>query len=167
VVEGPYAVRDLPPEQFQQAYPLIQLIRADWALDQWLDYAAGLYSRPGDCAGILSVQTRRLYIYALATYEFGFSRSKEWSIQVHDICVVDFLSGTVRRLLVDALERRARTRDCLSITVRLREASATTNWSRERSLSVFLEKLGYIRSDDLFFKKLKVGQTASGQVTSI
>jgi hypothetical protein len=68
-----YSVIDLPPAQFHQAYPLLQVSGADFTLDQWLEYAKGLHERRDEGAGILSAVSRVLLL-------FGPSEPICWSI---------------------------------------------------------------------------------------
>ena len=56
-----YSVIDLPPAQFHQAYPLIQVSGADFTLDQWLEYANGLHEGRDKGAGIPSAVSEDAY----------------------------------------------------------------------------------------------------------
>ena len=150
-----YNVLDLPPEQFQQAYPLIQVLRTNLTLDQWLEYARSLHRRPDNTGGILSVQYSPGYIHALATYEIGPCRAEARVIQVEHLCVLDLLNRSVGLLLIDSLERRGVAEGCLEIQVSVPEAIGMMSWLRHQMPGAFLQNLGYAIEDDLLSKSLQ------------
>jgi hypothetical protein len=155
VADNLYSVLDLPPEQFQQAYPLIQVLRTNLTLDQWLEYASGLHHRPDNTGGILSVQCNPRYIHALATYEIRSRQAEARVIQVEHLCVLDLLNRSVGQLLMEALERRGNSESCLEIQVSVPEAIGMMSWLRHQMPGAFLRNLGYVIEDDLLSKRLQ------------
>ena len=150
-----YSVLDLPPEQFQQAYPLIQVLRTNLTLDQWLEYASGLHHRPDNTGGILSVQCSPKYIHALATFEIQSRHAESRVIQVEHLCVLDLLNRSVGQLLIEALERRGTAESCLEIQVSVPEAIGMMSWLRHQMPGAFLQSLGYTIDDNLLSKRLQ------------
>lgn len=155
VAEAFYTVGDLPPEQFRQAYPLVQIVRENWSLDFWLDHATDRFGHTNSRNGVLCVQTQRQYIYALAAFEIGVRKVELRSIYIDLVCVVDFGSGTISTLLFDALERRGRVQGCRKIILSLPEAERMSKRFSDRSLSAVLQKRGYIKKGDQFSQELR------------
>jgi len=155
VADNLYNVLDLPPEQFQQAYPLIQVLRTNLTLDQWLEYARGLHHRPDNTGGVLSVQCSPGYIHALAAYEIRPRHAETRVIQVEHLCVLDFLSRSVGQLLIEALEQRGHAEGCLEIRVSVPEVIGMMSWLRHQMPGAFLQNLGYVIDDNLLSKRLQ------------
>jgi hypothetical protein len=155
IADNLYSVLDLPPEQFHQAYPLIQVLRTNLTLDQWLDYASGLHHRPDNTGGLLSVQCSTRYIYALATYEIRSRHPETRVLQVEHLCVLDLLNRSVGQLLVEALEQRGHAESCLEIQVTVPEAISMMSWLRHQMPGAFLQNLGYVIDDNLLSKRLQ------------
>jgi hypothetical protein len=155
VSDNLYSVLDLAPEQFQQAYPLIQVLRTNLTLDQWLEYANGLHHRPNNTGGVLSVQCGTKYIYALAAYEIWSRHAESRVMQVEHLCVLDLLNRSVGHLLIEALEQRGQAESCLVIKVSAPEAIGMMSWLRHQMPGAFLQKLGYVIEDNLLSKRLQ------------
>ena len=155
VIDNLYNVLDLPPEQFHQAYPLMQVLRTNLTLDQWFEYASGLHHRPDNTGGILSVQCSTKYIYALAAYEIRSRHAETRVIQVEHLCVLDLLNRSVGQLLMDGLEQRGQAESCLEIQVSVPEAIGMLSWLRHQMPEEFLRNLGYVIDDNLLSKRLQ------------
>ena len=155
VVQDLYTVLDLPPEQFQQAYPLIETTKRDLALDQWLEYASELHHRPDKAGGVLSVQCGNRYIYALAAYIFGPGYAEPRIAQVEHLCVVDLLNKTAGQMLVEALEERAHSENCLEIRVNARENRGMRGWCRHQVPMSILQSRGYVIGDNFISKRFQ------------
>ena len=154
VADDLYSVLDLPPEQFRQAYPLIQLLNASLTLDQWLEYANGLHHRPDNTGGVLGVRCSPGYIHALATYDIRSRHSIARVMHVEHLCIFDFYHKSAGQLLMEALERRGQAGSCLEITVSAPEAIDLLRWLRHQMPGVFLQNLGYVIEDNLLSKRL-------------
>ena len=155
VADNLYSVIDLPPKQFRQAYPLIQVLKRNLTLDQWLEYANGLHHRPANTGGILSVQCSPGYIHALAAYEIWSRHAGARVMQVEHLCVLDFLNRSVGHLLIEALERRGEAESCLEIRVSAPKAIGMLRWLRHQMPGAFLQNLGYVIDDNLLSKRLQ------------
>ena len=149
-----YSVLVLPPEQFPQAYPLIQVSKIDLTLDQWLHYANSLHEQPEVEGGILSVQTGNRYIHALAAYQLRSDCAELRVIQVEHLCVLDLLSRSAGPMLVKALEQRAQAESCSEVQVRAPEGVGVLDWQRHQRPGAMLQALGYTTHDDFLSKRL-------------
>ncbi len=148
-----YSVIDLPPAQFHQAYPLIQVSGTDFTLDQWLEYAKGLYERRDKGAGILSAVSEDGYIHALATYELWARCAEARVIEVEYFCYVDRLNRSVGPLLIRALEERGRMHDCSEVRVRTSQISGTSAPASSPTATAMFQRFGYAIESDHLKKK--------------
>ncbi len=143
-----YSVIDLPPAQFHQAYPLLQVSGADFTLDQWLEYAKGLHERRDEGAGILSAVSEDGYIHALATYELWARCAEARVIEVEYFCYLDLLNRSVGPLLIRALEERGRMHDCSEVRVRTSQISGTSAPASSPTVTAMFRRFGYATESD-------------------
>ncbi len=143
-----YSVIDLPPAQFHQAYPLLQVSGADFTLDQWLEYAKGLHERRDQGAGILSAVSEDGYIHALATYELWARCAEARVIEVEYFCYLDLLNRSVGPLLIRALEERGHIHDCSEVRVRTSQFLDTSGPASSPTVTAMFQRFGYATESD-------------------
>ena len=149
-----YRVLDLSPEQFHQAYPLIQVSGIGFSLDRWLDHANVLHNRGDPEGGVLSVQSDNSYIHALATYELQSLGALGGVIQVYHLCVLDLLGRSAGPLLMEGIEERAQRRSCSEVQVRVPDGHSVSTWIRRRRPGAMLQDLGYAIEGEALSKRL-------------
>ncbi len=143
-----YSVVDLPPVQFCQAYPLIQVSGADLTLDQWSAYAKNLHDRPDNEGGILSVLSEDGYIHALAMYELCARCAEARVMEVEHFCYLDLLNSSVGPLLIRALEERGRRFNCSEVRVRTSQILGTSGPTISPTVTAMFQRFGYATESD-------------------
>ena len=113
-----YAVRQLAPRRFRQAYALLQAAGLDVSLDEWMTQARAIADgSEKDSSGILCVQCPRGYIYGIAIYGVHERGKLEKVFSVECFVATDYGLSSVTRLLLSSLEERAAQCMCTGISV--------------------------------------------------
>lgn len=81
----------LTERQIDQAFPLIQSIAADVAIDTWRAFARAILARPAEDAGIMTVQAFD-YIHGLFAYRVERSLQHDRVLTVDTISVLELFS---------------------------------------------------------------------------
>ncbi len=150
-----FTVSDLPAKQLRQAYPLIEASGTSWTLDQWLQYANGLCHDPDQRGGILSIQNSARYVYALVAYRIETCKSGGQILEVEHFCMVGLFNGSIGPPLVQALEQRAKEKNCSEIRVDAPEGADTMGWISRQMPGGLLRKLGYTGEANSLTKALQ------------
>ena len=111
-----FAIKQLDPKNTVQLLPLIQTLKSDITIEQWLDYVASFTGRNNRECGIITVKNAAGYYMGVLCYKIIEDVTHQIVMDVFNYVTADILGrNDISDTLLNWLEDQAQKRGCSAI----------------------------------------------------